>query len=172
MNLRSFLLVASVLTCSLTVSAQTPPPPPASGPTPAPVPAKAAPAKAEPKKKEDPKKKDNGKKPEEPKIDGIVINRPDGTFLGLTLVDGRFKLTFYSKQKKPQRVDVVRASARWPNLHGPGQNRAVLNPAGDGTYLMGSQFVRGPYTFKLFLTLVKTDDESGPVETYTVDFRA
>lgn len=163
MRMRSLLLAASVSVCSLTVSAQTPPP---AGPAPVP------PAKTDPKKKAEPKKKEEAKQPEQGKIDGIVIARPDGTFLGLTLVEGKFKLTFYSKQKKPQRVDVLRANARWPNLHGAGQNRTVLNPAGDGTYLLGAQFVRGPYAFKLFLTLVKADDDSVPVETYTVDFRA
>jgi hypothetical protein len=106
-----------------------------------------------------------------PKIAGTVLTRPDGTFLGLTLVEGKFKLSFYDKERKPRAVDVLRATARWPNLHGPGQNRAVLIPAGDGTHLLAPQFVRGPYAFKLFLTLVKSEDGAEPTENYTVDFR-
>src|SRR5690606_36335454 len=82
-----------------------------------------------------------GKEEEMGEIEGTEIARPDGTFLGLTLVDGKFKLTFYNDKKKPMPVNVLRAVARWPNIHGPGQNRAVLNVAGDGTFLMSPQFV-------------------------------
>jgi len=123
--------------------------------------AKPAPGKATPVVKE-----------EAGKIEGMVLNRSNGKFLGLTLQDGKYKLTFYDKKKKPEKVDVTRATARWPNLHGPGDNRTVLNPAGDGTFLLGTQFVRGPHAFKLFLTLLKGEgDQAQAVETYTVDFR-
>jgi hypothetical protein len=37
---------------------------------------------------------------------------------------------------------------------------------------MGAQFVRGPYAFKLFITLLRGEgNEAVGVETYTVDFR-
>ena len=127
----------------------------------------AAPAKGTPAAK-----KAQAKEEEEGKIEGLALNRPNKHFLGLTLSDGKYKLTFYDKKKKPEKVDVTRALARWPNLHGPGDNRAVLNPAGDGTFLLGSQFVRPPHAFKLFLTLVRGEgDTAETVETYTVDFR-
>lgn len=131
----------------------------------------AAPGKAAPAKKADAKKA-NPKEEAEGKIDGLTLTRPNGHFLGLTLQGGKYKLSFYDKKKKPEKVDVTRATARWPNLHGPGDNRAVLNPAGDGTYLLGTQFVRGPYSFKLYLTLLRGDgDGAQAVENYTVDFR-
>jgi hypothetical protein len=105
-------------------------------------------------------------------IEGTTLARPNGHFLGLTLEGGKYKLTFYDKKKKPEKVDVMRATARWPNMHGPGDNRTVLNPAGDGSYLMGAQFVRGPHSFKLFITLLRGEgNEAVGVETYTVDFR-
>jgi len=105
-------------------------------------------------------------------IEGTTLNRPNGHFLGLTLQDGKYKLTFYDKKKKPEKIDVTRATARWPNMHGPGDNRTVLNPTGDGTSLMGAQFVRGPHAFKLFLTLLSGEgDQAAGVESYTVDFR-
>lgn len=105
-------------------------------------------------------------------IAGTTLNRPNGHFLGLTLQDGKFKLTFYDKKKKPEKVDVTRATARWPNLHGPGDHRTVLNPGGDGSSLVGAQFVRGPHSFKLFITLLQGEgDEAKGVENYTVDFR-
>lgn len=127
----------------------------------------AAPGKAAPAgKKTDAKEEEMGK------IEGTTLNRANGKFLGLTLQDGKFKLTFYDEKKKPAKVDVTRATARWPNKHGPGDNRTILNPSGDGTYLMGAQFVRGPYTFKLFITLLQGEgDAAEAVENYTVDFR-
>ncbi len=105
-------------------------------------------------------------------IEGTTLARPNGHFLGLTLEGGKYKLTFYDKKKKPEKVDVTRATARWPNMHGPGDNRTILNPAGDGTFLMGAQFVRGPHSFKLFITLLRGEgNEAAGVESYTLDFR-
>lgn len=105
-------------------------------------------------------------------IEGTVLNRPNGHFLGLTLEGGKYKLTFYDEKKKPEKVDVTRAVARWPNMHGPGDHRTVLNPAGDGTFLMGVMFVRAPHAFKLFITLLQGEGNTAKgVENYTVDFR-
>ena len=117
-------------------------------------------------------KQDTKKEEEIGVIEGMTLARPNGHFLGLKLEGGKYKLTFYDKKKKPEKVDVTRATARWPNMHGPGDIRTVMNPAGDGTYLMGAQFVRGPYAFKLFITLLRGEgNEAVGVETYTVDFR-
>jgi hypothetical protein len=136
-------------------------------PAPKPTETKPAPGKPAPAaKKADPKEEEMGV------IEGMTLMRPNGHFLGLTLQDGKYKLTFYNKKKKQEKVDVTRGTARWPNMHGPGDNRAILNPAGDGTFLMGAQFVRGPHSFKLFITLVRGDgDDAAGVENYTVDFR-
>lgn len=155
MKIAAALLGMVILSAGL--QAQTP-----AAPTPA-APAKPGAAKSDPKAKP---------KEEMGKVEGIVLTRPNGLALGLTLVEGKFKLTFYDKMKKPAKVDVTRALARWPNVHGPGDNRTVLNPAGNGTFLMGAQFVRPPYSFKLYLTLMKGEGDSAEaVESYTVDFR-
>ena len=151
------------------VTAQTAP---VSAPAPTSPPATTAPAPAaKPADKADPKKKGEVKKKEEMgTIEGITLNRPNGEYLGLKLVDGKFLLTFYNKKKKPTGVDVTRANARWPNLHGPGDNRTVLNPSGANS-LMGGLFVRGPYTFVLYLTLLRGEgDQAQAVENYTVQF--
>lgn len=153
MKLRLAFLLACVLGVGSLLAQPAPKPPGAKT---------ASPAKS-PAKKEAVKK-------EEPKIEGTVLNRPDGTFLGLTLQDGKYKLSFYDKDKKPMPVNVLRGVARWPNPHGPGQNRTVLNRAGDGTYLLGALFVRGPHSFRLMLTLVKSEDGQD-VENYSLDFR-
>jgi hypothetical protein len=159
------LFAALLLSAAVSLPAQPGPAAPAApaGPKSA---APAAPAKTDAKKAD--AKKTAPK--EEARVEGLVISRADGTFLGLTLQDGKFKLSFHDKAKKRKKADVARAVARWPNVHGPGQNRTVLNPAGDGTFLLGAQFVRPPLSFRLILTLIPGGEgEEG--ETYTVDFR-
>ncbi len=125
------------------------------------TPGKAAPAKPEAKKEE-----------ELPKIPGTEIARPNGTKLGLEVVDGKFKLTFYDKKHKPMAMDVTRATARWPNTRSgtPSDYRTVLN--GSGTALVGVRPVFPPYTFTVFLTLLQGEgDEAKAVENYTVAFK-
>ncbi len=105
-----------------------------------------------------------------PKIPGMVINRPNGTFLSLQVIGGNFVLSFYDKKHKLMAMDVSRASARWPNTRAPGDNRTMLN--GSGTALVGAKPVIPPYNFNVFLTLLKGDgEEAKAVENYTVAFR-
>lgn len=134
---------------------------------------KPAETKAGVAKQTDPKAatvKKEVKKEELPKIPGMEIPRPNGTFLGLEVVGGNFKLTFYDKKKKAMSVDVTRATARWPNPRSPGDNRTVLN--GNGTALVGAKPVLPPFNFNVFLTLLKGEgEEAKAVENYTVAFR-
>jgi hypothetical protein len=110
------------------------------------------------------------KKEEESKIPGTTIARANGKFLGLEVVGGQFKLSFYDAKKKPAAVDVTRASARWPNPRGPGDYRTVLNPSGKA--LVGSKPVTPPYTFNVYLTLLQGEgDEAKAVENYVVPLR-
>lgn len=128
--------------------------------------APAAPAKAD------------AKKAPEPKIDGITVVRPNGTFLGVSLEGGTFKLSFYDKQKKKGKPDVPRAAARWNPSNKTGSDRIILNASADGLALVGSKPVRPPYVFKLYLTLLKSDPVAGSdgaeqaTESYVIDFRA
>lgn len=115
------------------------------------------------------------KKKEPPKINGIAIGRRGGGFLGIEIVGGRFKLSFYDAKKKPAAPDVVRAALRWPVNYKIGDERAVLTPDGE-TALSSSKVVRPPYVFKLFITLIKSADDTAASEearneTYVVDFR-
>jgi hypothetical protein len=124
-------------------------------------------AKPEPEAKVDPKKK-----AEEAMgtIKGLEIKRANGTYLGLEVSGGQFVLSFYDKKKKPAAVDVTRATARWPNLRGPGDNRAVLN--GSGTKLVGNKPVIPPLAFNVYLTLLQGEgEEAKAVENYVVQFR-
>jgi hypothetical protein len=133
-------------------------------PAPKPAPAQPASDKAAPVAKKEPKKEEPL-----PKIPGMEIARANGTFLGLEVAGGNFKLTFYDK-KKPMAVDVTRATARWPNPRSPGDNRTVLN--GSGTALVGAKPVLPPYNFNVYLTLLQGEgEEAKAVETYVVQFR-
>ncbi len=119
------------------------------------------------------KKTDGKVAEEEPKIPGVIIARPDGSFLGVTIAEGTFKLAFYDKKKKPMDVDVTRALARWSPKNKLGGDQTVLNRGGDAKSLAGGKPVRSPYFFKLYLTLLRGDgDDAQAVETYVVDFQA
>lgn len=163
------LLFATSLMAQLPPAPKTPDPkaaalkaaePKATGPK-APA-TKAAPGKTTPAKKEE----------KLPEIPGVTIVRPNGTKLGLEVVDNKFKLTFYDKKHKPMQVDVTRGTARWPNTRSgtPSDYRTVLN--GTGTYLMGERPVLPPRTFNVYLTLLEGEgDAAKAVENYVVPFK-
>jgi hypothetical protein len=106
----------------------------------------------------------------EPKIDGIVIPRAKGGFLGLTLENSNFKLAFFDEKKLPVAADVSRVALRWPVGYSVNNEHAVLLPSDDGTAMTSSKFVRPPYAFKLYMTLI-VDGSDAPAETYVIDFR-
>jgi hypothetical protein len=118
--------------------------------------------------KKDDRKKD-GKKKEEPppKIEGMEIARGSG-FLGLQLVNGTFKLSFYDAKKKPVAPDVTRAALRWNVNYQSTPEHTVLNP--DGKSLTSAKAVKPPYAFKLFITLIKGEGGDAVTENFTVDF--
>ena len=180
--MKSIAVAACVLFAASLLQAQTTPTTPSAPTTsttkpvdvtPAPAaPAPAKNAKAAPVVKKDDKKKDEKKKEELPPIPGTTINRANGTFLGLEVIDGNFKLSFYDKKHKLMTVDVTRATARWPNMKSatPGQFRTVLN--GSGTALVGQRAVQPPYTFNVFITLLQGEgDDAKAVENYTVPLK-
>lgn len=103
------------------------------------------------------------------KIEGIVLNRPNGGYLGLTLADHHFVLKFFDAKKKPAKVDVKLANARWIVHYSIYNEHAVLLPNDDGTALTSPKYVRPPYAFKLYLTLVP-DDPDAKTEDYVIDF--
>jgi hypothetical protein len=128
-------------------------------------------AKADPKKDA---KKDAKKKEEPGKIEGVEISRGAKGFMGIRVVDGVFRLTFYDAKKKPRAPDVARAMLRWPVNYKGGDERTVLNPGGDANSLTSAKVVRPPLTFKLYITLLAAEgsEEAGTgSETFVVDFR-
>lgn len=138
------------------------------------TPPKQATDKPDAKKTEAPKKTAEPKKKEEPKIEGIVVSRGERGFLGVEIVGGTFKITFYDTKKKKTAPDVARAALRWDPKYKVGSERLVLNPDGDGKSLSSPKAIRPPYNFKLYITLIKeaTDAQEAAGETHVIDFRA
>lgn len=119
--------------------------------------------------------KDSAKKEAPAKIEGVEVARAAGGFLGVALVGTNFKISFYDDKKKPVPADVTQALVRWDPKGKSGREQAMLNVTADQKALTGPKVVHPPYTFKLFITLLKPSAESAdPVasETYTIDFRA
>jgi hypothetical protein len=118
---------------------------------------------------------DKSAKSEEPppKIEGFEISRGAAGFMGLQVVDGNFKLSFYDAKKKPAQTDMVRAALRWNPKYQKQDERVILERSGDGKSLTSPRAIRPPHAFKLFITLFKepaagADPEAA--ENYVVDF--
>lgn len=105
-----------------------------------------------------------------PVIPGITIERQSGDgFLGLQLVDTNFKLTFYDKKKEKMQADFKQVLLRWDVIYKKTQERVVLTPAGDGTFVTSPRVIRPPYNFQLFITLI-SDSKDKDSETYVIRF--
>ena len=118
-------------------------------------------------------KKDVAKKPGEKTltIPGIVIARKaDQGFLGLELVDFKYKLTFYDSEKKATPADYSRALFRWSKINGSGSERYMLSTGSESSVLTLPRNVKPPHNFRLFIVLLDDDPET-EAETYVVMFR-
>ena len=100
------------------------------------------------------------------KIEGMEIPRGNG-FMGLQIVNGTFKLSFYDAKKKPVVPEVTRAALRWQPNYQKLPERVILAVADKA--LVSEKTVRPPYAFKLSITLFKGESDEG-AENLTVDF--
>lgn len=129
-----------------------------------------------PTAKEAPKAATPAPKKEEPmgKIEGTEIKRGAG-YMGIALVGGTFKLSFYDSKKKPMAVpaEISRAALRWPVSYRQGADeRTVLNRSEDGKSLSSPKAVKPPHNFRLFIVLLASETaEEGGGESYSIDFR-
>ncbi len=145
---------------------------------PPPAPAQPAQKTAAPKETAkpaaNPKSKAAEKKEDAPaKIEGMEISRGDRGFLGVKIENNHFKISFYDAKRKPMVADVSRIALRWPVHYQPNPERAVLTPTEDGKAMTSEKVVRAPFSFKLFITLLKdtAPGEEPAAETYVVDFQ-
>ena len=155
--LRTVLVAVLLGTAATLVAEQAHSGKPAPKPAPQPPVSKPAPAAPEPVQQED------------PNIEGIVMHRAKGGYLGLTLESSNFKLAFYDEKKQPVAADVTRATVRWVVHYTVFDEHAVLLPTADVMVLTSDKFVRPPYKFKLYLTLI-VEGSAEPPENYVIDF--
>lgn len=101
-------------------------------------------------------------------VPGTVIARTNGTFLSVTVENNCFKIAFYDAKKKKMAADVSRASIRWNPKNKKGEERRILNPAGDGQSLEAPPPVQPPLNFRIYVTLLGENDVA--METYNTDF--
>ncbi|HVU15562.1 MAG TPA: hypothetical protein VHD32_01460 [Candidatus Didemnitutus sp.] len=109
---------------------------------------------------------------EEPPIPGIVIARStgDGKQLGLTIVGGSFKLSFFDRKRKAIPVDVTRARLNWQSKQRAIPDQTVLNVLDGGKALGGGKPVRPPYVFVLRIALLNGEgNDEQAVENYVVN---
>ena len=103
------------------------------------------------------------------KIEGMAFARAKGGYLGIAVVGGNFKLSFYDAKKKPAAVDVARATLRWPVKYQKMDEHIVMTASG-GEALTSTFVVRPPLLFKLRIALFAEGSDEA-VESYVVDFR-
>jgi hypothetical protein len=108
-----------------------------------------------------------GDKDKEPQLPGMVIPRARGGFLAVEVSGGNFKVTFYDAKKLLTEVDAARAGVRWRAVGIINERHGVLLPSSDNKALIGNVFVKPPFTFKLYLTLLAENNTA--LENYVVD---
>ena len=168
--MKTLVSLLTALACVASAGAQTAPPANSSG-VKIDLGTSSPKAGAKPDTKAAPAKPDPKKKKEEPpgKIDGVTVARGTG-FLGLQVVGGHFKVSFYDAKKKPVPPDVASAVLRWKVNYQPDPERVRLTPGGGANSLTSEKVIRQPYSFKLTVLLLKSDDDGSP-ETFLVDFQ-
>jgi len=99
------------------------------------------------------------RKKEEPKIEGMTLNRPNGSFMGFNFVGNNVVLTFYDEKKKKVKANVNRAIVRWEMKRKTGTDQLVLTPTGDGSALTAAKIVPPPHTLRFTLLLFVDGNE-------------
>lgn len=105
---------------------------------------------------------------EEIPLPGVSIPY-EGGWMSLAVEKGVFHLRFYDAARELLPAPAIRATARWNPPLKTGFSRAVLLPADSGRVLVGNTFVRPPHNFRVFLTLIGTNDQV--LGSYTIDFQ-
>jgi hypothetical protein len=103
-------------------------------------------------------------------IAGTPVQRTQGGWLGVAVVDRTFRMTFYDDKKNPVPADATSVVLRWPVHYQPNDERTELLPTDDPSVLASSYAVKGPLIFKLHITLL-TASKPDAAEVYTIDFR-
>jgi hypothetical protein len=118
-----------------------------------------------------------GAEPEVPEteaaeIQGVLIQRPDGSFLEFRVMDPGNKINcfFYDAKKKPIPPDVDRIAIRLLRNVPKMENQFMVAIPTSGLEGLGSpHFVQRPHIFRAFLSLMR-EGAKDPVEFYLVQY--
>lgn len=104
-------------------------------------------------------------------IAGLEIARKQGGYIGVEIVGGNFKITFYNEKKKPVAADRSSAVLRWPVHYQPNNEHTELLPTSDPAVLSNAYPVRAPYVFhKLHIVLM--NEGGADAESFDQDYPA
>jgi hypothetical protein len=99
-------------------------------------------------------------------MDGLVVERPDGTYMQIVLVESRFVFNFFDEKLNPVDPDVdritVRISRRQPRQR---TQLTVAVPTEGIRGLRAPLAIKGPYVFRANMSLMR-DGIEDPVEFY------
>ncbi len=109
-----------------------------------------------------------GEEDVEAAIEGVLIERPDGSFLEFLLVENKIQCNFYNEKKSPIDPDVDRIAVRMERTQ-PRVRKvfAVAVPQAGEPGLQSPIFVQLPHLFRAYLSLMR-DGIDDPVEFYVV----
>jgi hypothetical protein len=107
---------------------------------------------------------------EEAAIEGVLIQRPDGSFMEFVLVENKINCRFYNADKQPIDPDVDRVAARIQRTQ-PRVRKvftvAIPNQGVEG--FRAPVFIQPPHIFRAYLSLMREGIDD-PVEFYFVQY--
>ncbi len=115
------------------------------------------------------------------KISGLAVHRQNGTWLGIQLSAGNFRVTFYDKNKNTMAADATAVVLSWATpktgTHAPPPTSTQLSPLPDISSVFTNSFYVAytrPMNLRITLTLPPSDPSSlsPATETYNVRFTA
>lgn len=115
------------------------------------------------------------------KILGIPVHRHNGTWLGIQLTAGNFRVTFYDKNKNPMPADATSVVLSWTTPktgpYAPPPTSTQLSPLTDISSVFTNSFYvpySRPMNLRIILTVPASDSSalSPATETYTAKFTA
>lgn len=99
-------------------------------------------------------------------MEGLVVNRPDETYMQIVLVEARFVFNFFDEQLKPVAPDVDRISVRISRRQPRQRTQITVAIPTEGILgLRAPLAMKGPYVFRANLSLMR-DGIEDPVEFY------
>jgi hypothetical protein len=115
------------------------------------------------------------------KISGLPVHRHNGTWLGIQLSAGNFRVTFYDKDKNLMAADATSVVLNWTTpktgAYAPPPSSTQLSPLPDiSSVFTNSYYV--PYSHPMNIRIILTVPASDPsalspaIETYNVKFTA